>query len=58
MFNNMDAYQLSIKATIGESQLRIHAQAELKAADKPKVIVGVERSRQYQEGQKHVIISR
>jgi hypothetical protein len=33
MFNNMDAYPLSIKATIEKSQLRNHAQAELKAAD-------------------------
>jgi hypothetical protein len=33
MFNNMDAYTLFIKATIDESQLRNHAQAELKAAD-------------------------
>jgi hypothetical protein len=30
----MDAYPLSIKATIDESQLRNHAQAESKAADK------------------------
>jgi hypothetical protein len=33
ILDNMDAYPLSIKVTIDESQLRNHAQAELKAAD-------------------------
>jgi hypothetical protein len=33
MFNNIDVYLLSIKATIDESQLRNYVQAELKATD-------------------------